>query len=361
MKNYLFLIGIILLISQNLFSQAIIIDHTCAKLEPIPESAVNLAKQNLHIAYGHTSHGSQLITGMSALIGQTNLIGYKGDIYEWNEGGTGGALDIDDYFGSGDLGHNGDTTWAPFTRTYLSNNPDVNVIMYSWCGGVSDNTSEGIQAYLDKMNELEQDYPNVKFVYMTGHSDIWADATLKVNNQQIKNYCIANNKILYDFYDIERYNPDETFFEFTNDDCGYYDSAGGNILGNWAIEWQNSHTESVDWYDCSPAHTQALNGNLKAYAAWWLFCRIAGWEGTGVKTLQNKSFVEIYPNPVNHSLFIKCEKKINKIEIYDISGKIISFVSNPKNDINVSGLKSGTYFLNITTKNKIEIKRFIKK
>ena len=29
----------------------------------------------------------------------------------------------------------------------------------------------------------------------------------------------------------------------------------------------------------SPAHTQALNGNLKAYAAWWLWARLGGWNG----------------------------------------------------------------------------------
>ena len=263
-------------------SQAIIIDHNCTKLASIPESAINNAKQNLHIAYEHTSHGSQLMTGMTALVGQTNLNGYKGDIYRWNEGGTNGALDIDDNFANGgDLGHNGDTAWAQKTRTYLNNpaHSDVNIIIWSWCGGVQDNTQEGIQIYLDKMNELEQTYPNVTFVYMTGHSNIWHDATVKANNKQIRDYCIANNKVLYDFYDIERYNPDGTFFEFTNDNCDYYNSAGGTSQGNWATEWQNSHTEGTDWYNCDPAHTKPLNGNLKAYAAWWLWCRLAGWNG----------------------------------------------------------------------------------
>ncbi|TET83275.1 MAG: PKD domain-containing protein, partial [Desulfobacteraceae bacterium] len=48
-------------------------------------------------------------------------------------------------------------------------------------------------------------------------------------------------------------------------------------MGNWAIEWQNSHTEDVDWYDCTSAHSQPLNANRKAYAAWWLWARLAGW------------------------------------------------------------------------------------
>ncbi len=256
-----------------------IIDYNCTVLSKIPTDAISDAKNSLHIAYGHTSHGSQLTNGMSALAHQsTELIGYKGDIYEWNDGGTDNALDIDDYFGSGDLGHNGDTTWAPYTRTYLTENPDVNVIIYSWCGGCSDNTTQGIQTYLDKMNELEQVYPNVKFVYMTGHTEISADLVTKASNNQIRAYCKANKKILYDFADIESYNPDGTYFEFVDDDCDYFNSDMQH-QGNWAVEWQESHTEGVDWYNCSAAHSQPLNGNRKAYAAWWLWCSLAGWSG----------------------------------------------------------------------------------
>lgn len=49
---------------------------------------------------------------------------------------------------------------------------------------------------------------------------------------------------------------------------------------NWAIDWQDSHTIGVDWYETNIRyyHTQPLNHNLKAYAAWWLRARLAGWE-----------------------------------------------------------------------------------
>ncbi|OQX72173.1 MAG: hypothetical protein B6D61_14840 [Bacteroidetes bacterium 4484_249] len=290
MKNIAFLFLIVLYWNMSV-GQPIIIDHNCSKLEPIPEWAVLQARDSLHIAYGHTSHGSQLTTGMTALANQdTNLIGYKGDIYCWDyywEPGVFECLDIDDYFRSGDLGHNGDTTWAASTRDYLKNDPysgDINVIMWSWCGGCSDNTVQGIQIYLDKMNELEQDYPDIHFVYMTGHRDIWSDDTLKRNNQLIRDYCVANNKILFDFADIESYDPDGNYYEYANDNCNYYDE-NINYLGNWATEWQNSHTEGVDWYNCYAAHSEPLNGNMKAYASWWLFCRLAGWDGSSANQI----------------------------------------------------------------------------
>jgi len=295
--------------------ESIIIDHNCAFLEPIPEWAVLQARNALHIAYGHTSHGSQLTEGMSALAVQDeNLVGWKGDIYCWGyywEPGSFECIDLHDYFRPGDLGHNGDTQWADATRDYLDNDPysgDINVVIWSWCGGVSDNTPEGIQIYLDEMTSLEAEYPDVHFVYMTGHRDIWANETLTQNNQQIRDYCLANEKILYDFADIESYDPDGTYYEFVNDNCNYYDNQL-NYLGNWAIEWQDSHVEGVDWFDCSAAHTQPLNGNRKAYAAWWLWCRIAGWAGPGTSiqvsiSMENDS-VALDWNPVPGALFYR--------------------------------------------------------
>ena len=98
-------------------------------------------------------------------------------------------------------------------------------------------------------------------------------------------YCM-NNKILFDFADIESYDPaGVTNYNslYATDGC-YYDTTGDNIpdendASNWAIQWQNSHTENTDWYNCGSAHSQPLNANMKAYAAWWLWCRITGWDG----------------------------------------------------------------------------------
>jgi hypothetical protein len=259
---------------NNGSGETMVIDHLSTNLGSIPSQWITAAKTNLHIAYGHTSHGSQLTDGM------TGLVSFKGAAYSWNNGGTGGSLDLHDYAMSGDLGAPDRTTWASLTRTYLASNPDVNVIIWSWCGEVSSATSADIETYLNLMNGLENDFPNVKFVYMTGHLDGTGLAgNLHVRNEQIRNYCRSNNKILYDFEDIESYNPDGTYFgdKNPNDACDY--DKTGSTKGNWAIEWQNTHTQGTDWYSCSSAHSQPLNANRKAYAAWWLWARLAGWGG----------------------------------------------------------------------------------
>ncbi len=268
-------------------SAQMIIDHTCTDITQIPESAINQAKADLHIGYGHTSHGSQITTGMTGLVAFANG-GGKGlslqtDIFAWNRGGTGGALDLreGDGYGSGDLDHDCGyyPNWVNETEAYLDNpdNNEINIIIWSWCGQAAGYSEAAmLSQYLEPMTQLENDYPNVTFVYMTCHLDGSGETgNLNLRNQQIRDYCSAHEKILYDFADIESYDPDGQ----TNYMPLYCDDACNYTGGNWAIDWQNSHTEGVDWYNCSAAHSQPLNGNQKAYTAWWLWARLAGWNG----------------------------------------------------------------------------------
>ena len=209
-----------------------------------------------------------------------------GTLYALNSDGaiTGGVLSLADYTPDGDLGYYGDTAWAAATRTYLNSSSGTghtrNVVIWSWCGGVSDNTEAGIDTYLHTMNQLELEYPDVTFVYMTGHLDgTGVNGTLNKLNNRIRHYCQANNKVLFDFADIESYNPDGYYFLDlnANDNCDY--SGGGH---NWATDWCTSHSSSEL---CAPVdscqHSQPLNCNLKARAFWWMLARVAGWDGSG--------------------------------------------------------------------------------
>lgn len=262
--------------SGNNSTGGIIIDHSCADLGQIPVEWIEEAKAVLHIAYGHTSHGSQLTTGM------TGLAVWKGAVYSWNNSGSGGALDLRDtpFSGASDLGNPDRISWAAATRNYLSINHQVNVIVWSWCGQVSSATEADITTYLTLMEGLEKEFPHVTFVYMTGHLDgTGLTGNLHLRNEQIRIFCRENHKVLYDFADIETYDPDGTYFgdRIPNDNCDYDSDGNGSRDANWAVQWQDAH--AGEWYDCSSAHSRPLNANRKAYAAWWLWARIAGWEG----------------------------------------------------------------------------------
>ncbi|MGA1792120.1 MAG: DNRLRE domain-containing protein, partial [bacterium] len=276
-----------------------VIDHTCTDLSEVPSEWIQAAKDNLHIVYQHTSHGSQLITGMDCLMSFPAF----GDTYGWSDSGAAGALDLDDYgipgcedLSQGDWIDEHDVTpWVTATRDLLNNpaNSHVNVVMWSWCSINGHNA----QRYVDNMEILISEYPDVTFVFMTGHSegqgeDLSPDS-VHYNNQLIRQHCIDNNRILFDFADIEAYDPDGTYF-WDQDMYDNLDYSGGN----WAQQWITAHPGSelaqlttgngVSGYDgCSGcAHSDNppeanLNCVLKGRAAWYMLARIAGWEPEG--------------------------------------------------------------------------------
>jgi chitodextrinase len=282
------------LLAVSAFGQGLIIDHTKTTITQIPAAAIVQAKQTLRIAYGHTSHGSQVTDGMGGLVAFMNRNqgdAFPDNLFTFNNGGTSGALDYRDYYGNfggvgiaDDLGAPNRTAWATATRTYLAAHPEVNVIMWSWCGQV-DGSQADIQSYLSLMTQLETDFPGVRFVYMTGHlNGGGAAGNVNVRNNQIRDYCRTNNKTLFDFADIESYDPDGlvNYMALNCDDgCNY---TSGGVGHNWASEWQARHTVNVDWYACGAAHSLPLSANRKAYAAWYLWARLAGWAGPNPDT-----------------------------------------------------------------------------
>jgi hypothetical protein len=262
-----------------------IINHSCTDLSKIPDSVIFKAISDLYIVCNNSWwHSNEIIDGLN------ELESFKGSNFIINENGTYRAnnitkkclrLDANRAYGNiNSLEYPNDSAWYLATNDTLSLNKKINVVIWCWEGGVSESKKAGIDNYLRLMNQLEKDFPSVKFVYMTGHLD-GSDTTdnLYQRNQQIRKYCIDNKKILYDFADIESYDPDGNYYgdKLANDSCGYDSNGDGKIDKNWARIWQDAHPN--EWYPCGPDQTQPLNSNRKAYAAWWMFARIAGWEG----------------------------------------------------------------------------------
>ena len=225
-------------------SGTIIADHIFA-IDPssIPLATLDQIRSTYNIYYGHTSHGSQIVTGLNML----ESVDSRYDLPNFHE--------ISD-----DLGHNGDTSWVPLTRVWLNAHPEYNMVMWSWCGGCSDNTETGINTYLTAMTNLENDYPGVIFIYMTGHLDgTGTDGNLYQCNNQIRDYCNDNGKILFDFADIESYDPDGTYYPDESDGC------------SWCADWCAEHNcESCG--GC--AHSHCFNCYQKGKAFWWMMVEI---------------------------------------------------------------------------------------
>lgn len=75
----------------------------------------------------------------------------------------------------------------------------------------------------------------------------------------------------------------------------------------------------------------------------------------------NALTVKVYPNPVTSLLNIEVESLIEHINITNVLGQTVMVQDNLVNKtINVSSLKAGVYFLNISSNNQNQVIRFIK-
>ncbi len=252
--------------------EMLVIDHTCTDISKIPVSWISKARNSFRVWYGHTSHGSQITNGMLAI--------NKGT-FRFNTTGKDGALFYQEI--SGDLGHRGNLEWMKKTNSQLRRlGNDANVVIWSWCGGCSDNTEKGISSYLQAMTELETEYPDVIFIYMTGHLDgTGVDGNLNRRNNQIRKYCKTHKKVLFDFADIESFDPDgNSFLQLrANDGCFYDRNGDGRRDSNWCDEWIAKHPDHGIVLPNNAAHTRPLNGALKGRAFWWMMARLVGWNG----------------------------------------------------------------------------------
>ena len=271
-------------------STTVIADHTIAHediIRAIPDEYINAARNNLHIAYQHTSQGTHVSRGMFGLpdykAGDDVLFAIT------NNDPRDDKLDFRDYAmesysDASDLSQD-ETAFIQGTRDYLDDpdNSEINVVMWSWCNIAGHDVATN---YLPGMQTLINEYPSVAFIFMTGHANQDAnvgDGNPKNQADLIINYCKENKFYCLDYYGIDTHDMAGNYWEDAGDDGN--SSSGGNFYA----DWQNSHSVGDGYFEnkSSPggsveygAHnSQHITANRKAYAMWYILAIIAGWEG----------------------------------------------------------------------------------
>jgi hypothetical protein len=264
----------------NTPASAFIIDHNCTDISRIPDQWLQQARTQFRIHYAHTSHGEQIVVGLQRLASSTPaaaLSSVRDSRYNFYydychvPSGEDGLRMMDgqqmtdycetyvtpDLYWEGDSGLN-------ITRSVLQNF-DVNVSLWAWCTQADYYSESEVQNYLNRMTQLEAEFPHVIFIYMTGNAQS-EEQNRAARNNQIREYCQNNNKFLFDFADF---------------DC-WYNGEQHTVSG---IPMEHPH-----YHGDEAGHTTYQSCENKARAFWWLMARLAGWSGTSASGGQGGAF-----------------------------------------------------------------------
>lgn len=251
----------------NPSNAAIIADHSSTDLSSIPDEWITKVKESVKIHYCHTSHGGQITEGLERLMDGTFLndsvesskYNYYPDYCNMPETTEYLSL-LDGQYVNGycETYITPDLYWDSenalnITRNML-NSHNINISAFAWCTQLDYYSSSKVEDYLKKMSQLEKEYPNVVFIYMTGNAQS-PEKNRYDRNNQIREYCKNNNKVLFDFADL---------------DCWY----NGQQYTENGIPM-----EHPAYHGDQAAHTTYSSCENKAKAFWWLLARLSGWDG----------------------------------------------------------------------------------
>jgi hypothetical protein len=155
-------------------------------------------------------------------------------------------------------------------------------------------------------------------------------------------FILGNADEYYEFILQSRnYSTDETNCPPGSVDYAMWELQSGIALGS--IMYEGSNGNDYLQYEIAPGFISHFTNVLLS-----------------IPDSEKNSF-SLYPNPANDKLFLKSSESNFSISITDINGRIVkSILKTVSNEIDISALKSGMYFITIGTSEGNSTRKFIK-
>lgn len=350
----------------------IFINHNCTNLAAIPLEAIAHAQDSCKWHYVRLSHGRQLMVGLSRI---EDADPFYAAI--WPD--QGGSLpNVPNTLCIYTAAKSSDGYWSgsglDITRNTLTSTPELNISAFSWCTELNTATASTVANYLAAMQTLENEFPNVTFVYFTGTAqyDGGYGYNRYLRNDEIRRFCLANNKVLYDFEDLDSW--------WQNPETGEWEQATYEYDG-CTVPVEHPMLAGDD-----AEHTSYESCEQKGRATWWMMAVLSGWtvtaaigdegdDGSAAPALPTDGFeLSCYPNPFNPSTtisFSTAEPGDAKLAIFDARGALVkTLIDGPLNSgehrvrwngTNEVGdrVASGVYFYRVTADKRSSTKKMI--
>jgi len=183
-----------------------------------------------------------------------------------------------------------------------------------------------------------------------------------IKHQYIRDFVgAAPDRILFDYADILCWSDagnqkNITWTDFAGNQQTYQVIHDDNLL-----DLDGGYTEDGD-------HIGQRGALRLAKALWWMLARMAGWDGSslGINQPTEDNQILIYPNPVVDVLTIAINQNSNRayhyVTLSDTGGREIikTQLENPTTKLNLEGLASGVYILNLKTEKEVVFMEIVK-
>jgi hypothetical protein len=242
-------------------------DHRHTDLAQIPASCIDAVKSaDWVFHYTHRSHGAQIIHGAESLAASLAEYGFAaeycgvpaetGVLRMW-DGMTDNNLVEAEHYWASDAG-------LTELRGLLSANPELRYSMWAWSFEISEQTEQQVEQYLETLNALEAEFPEVTFIYMTGPAQETYNGVNRTDrNRQIRDFAMAGGKALYDFEDL---------------DVWYNGAQHTQVVDGVEIPMEHPQysLETPGNTEYEFTHTTQESCENKARAFWWMMAKLEG-------------------------------------------------------------------------------------